>query len=494
MPFQGMPQSKFNPIEIALKIREMRSRDAADKEKMRIARIGALSAAKVAEDKGRRDQSAYEMKSAIDMLTLQKAQREAQASMFESTRTANENATSELMQAAPTNDLLNSPDGFSEIVNQLDPKALAPDRAQLQGIDQRNFGNIDAQLRANAYRVSAVTGESPGSVMDRLRSGSNIEGQTQERVRNRDLADAASKDDFTALARNKRIRSLIRQQNDAGSQKKRAGIQEDLNQLSAMRDADLTRGQPEELLKQRKAVFETRQDYNARLDQIKVLEGIYARGDSLLGPQADIRQLAKNIKSIGVDLSSVLTPSVQAAIDNEANSPEHREFLQDVFVFGQDPKTGELIEESRLEEIRTKWIILNSVNRSGRVNQKQIDDIGNTIRFTGYTVSSEIGKDRIRGAINVLKRSLPRLQGDVKFLSPSTQFTDSGSIVGESGVAEVGLTSPVRPGSPRPAMTPDPSSTGAGRPAASGNPILDLPSGFSNKDLIDAARQTVRGK
>lgn len=272
---------------------------------------------------------------------------------------------------------------------------------------------IDAEARAEEKAVAASR-----------RSRSNSIALAEKRA---ELAAAAPTE--MAVATDRKIRGLSRQANAEKDPAKRADLQADLRAATVARDADMLKFQPGEAIKFRETTLARAEEYRRKHLAVNMLKAIEQRPD-VLSFRPGATQFIQNVVGTTADILTFIAPTVNAVMQDPGISQASKDRVEKMFVYHINPDTGERLEEARLEEAATKWILSMGVNESGRQSQKQLDEWARLTNFSDALVSVPVAIDRLRATQNFIQRDLDYVARP-ELVGRGIQFEQDGRILGD---------------------------------------------------------------
>jgi hypothetical protein len=331
---------------------------------------------------------------------------------------------------------------FANEIASLDPAGVNRAVSAQQVLGDRERFSADIQ--------SGAFGQNRFDSLASVRGGAQSSAFTEEREAAKAAQIAATNREeqarLTASAKPSAVRALnksIREELDivkgSGTPREKELAQANIESLVAERDRIMFAGAPDSFVKLRTDVRKDKKEYRNIVDMRTVL-GVLEQRPDLLGPQANLHQWIRNIRGLGVDLATAIQPQVIKALSSPHVDAETAGYIESIFIEGEDPITGASIEESRLEELRLGWMVLNATNTSGRQHKEQINRIMSLVGWSGPLTSSNIGIDKIRAADSVLNRHMFRLQNDLRDAEPEIEFDPkTGKIIGDKIATPSGL-------------------------------------------------------
>lgn len=287
---------------------------------------------------------------------------------------------------------------------------LAANMAQVPG-----FGDYSNTLGAQAALAQATTDRKTQE--KQAEADRQFEQQAQKEREAATLSDqrarsrmdkaariAAQADTDKALALHRNIRDMGRAADAEVDPLKRADKQAEVAALVAQREADMTRLQPDALIKYREETFKQKDEYRRQgytLDLLKKIE----QNPDLLGFQAPAIQYIRQLVGSATEILDFVTPVVDRAMQDPSISDRSRQRLEKIFIEHQNPDTGAELTEAQLLEASVKWQLVMQVNASGRVTQKQLDSYEQLTNFMDPLKPRPVARDVVRGTIRFMEGS-----------------------------------------------------------------------------------------
>jgi len=373
MAFQGTQQRGASGLELALKLRQMRSEEKQAKEKLKIDKMKARVANVIAKRKDavQAQKDAFSLdKSARER---EDALRERDASIGPLLDASNDLSLSNPQRQVAANQAIR---GINEGISARSPDGVIP-----QGVPE--------QVGGTAGAASVLTGRE-------VALASAAEAQKRE--------DAASLPTRKIEHQSDRILELEDQLQNTTDSRKASGIKRKIDKLQSDEFNAAFANLPGEAIRNQ-ANF--KKALNLHQSQTQVIEGyesllkLAETNPRFAGFSGTWTEFGNFLFESMDDFQSIVMGDVQSVLADPESDAEVKEALRDMFL-RRDPATGQVISDAAFIENMAKYVIMRS-NTPGRMAIKQVEDVGKLTSVTSGTTASAIR--RMKSTLKFIKRS-----------------------------------------------------------------------------------------
>lgn len=324
---------------------------------------------------------------------------------------------------------------FLSVVNGLAPGTFDQDAAQLD--DAAMFAQLQQVDPALAQALQQAGQQRGLSSAQQIQSGvaQNRLGQIADKKKldetiaaeRRAVLDANRKADYQAGIDANRMVLETETINSALQSKQRSKekallngdtalasrIQADIDGIEARQSAKLTAGQPEGVIRNAALVVKESGELDQDAATLTTLDAL-SRTEGVLGTPGFVQAFISNAAAVGADLGVAIVPSLDNYMVNSDAPEEEKQRVYNFLVRGIDADNTP-VQAARLEEVRSRWLILNSLD-PGRVAVAQLNDIKDPQRFSGLFTSEKRAKENMRVTRRLLRQSVETRQNNLRLL------------------------------------------------------------------------------
>jgi hypothetical protein len=258
------------------------------------------------------------------------------------------------------------------------------------------------------------------------------------------------------MALNGQIRDLVRKAENEKDPVKKAQLKQDAAGLAAMRDFELTRGQPEGAISNARELVALQQRLDLGVNLVENLKEIDAVQSG--GATADVERFLSNAVGLVNDIGQLFAVeggTFEQVMNRDDVPAELKERLSTVLVKGMDPERQRELSTSELAMARLKWFLIVEGSR-GRVSLQEMKEVGNITDVNTFFTSQLRAKGRIRASLREIENANGSIMRSIKLLRPEASFDSKGRLsVGEIPSIQSIQPEAAAPGQPQVQIQPE---------------------------------------